>query len=77
MNKVRRKALAELVKDIEGIQERLDELTQEEQDYLDNIPENLQGSERYSVAEDAVSCLEEAVSALDEALDNINSAIGE
>jgi hypothetical protein len=32
----------------------------EEQEYIDNLPENLQSSEKAQIANDAVNCLEEA-----------------
>lgn len=53
----------------------IEQLCYEEQDYLDSIPENLQGGERYEKAEEAVSALEEAVNSLEEALDSIDIAI--
>ena len=53
----------------------IEQLCDEEQDYLDSIPENLQGGERYEKSEEAVSALEGAVDCLDEAIDNIDIAI--
>ena len=38
----------------------------DEQDYLDNIPENLQGSERYEAGENAVENLEDAIDWLED-----------
>lgn len=49
-------------------------MLEEENDYLDNIPENMQSGERYETAENAVSSLEDAVSSLEEAMDSIASA---
>lgn len=54
----------------------VEEVRDEEQDSLDNIPENLQGSERYSAMEDAISDLEQAISAIEEADGSIDSAKG-
>ena len=52
MNRERRKSLMELVgridelqSEINDIAEALESLKDEEQEYLDNMPENLQGSE--------------------------------
>ena len=56
---------------IEEIKNSLEELKDEEEEYRDNMPENLQGSERYDAAELAVDDLEEA---LGEAMDKIDSA---
>lgn len=46
----------------------------EEQDALDNMPENLQTSERYEAMEDAVDNLEDALSSLREAKDYLDRA---
>lgn len=43
----------------------------DEQDCLDNMPENLENSERYEMMEAAVENLEDAVDALDDALRGI------
>ena len=53
MNKVRRKALADLVEQFEVLKEELESLMEEEEEYRDNMPENLQGSELYEKADAA------------------------
>ena len=53
----------------------IEQLYYEEQDYLDSIPGNLQGGERYEKAEEAVSALEYAIGNLDDATDSIDIAI--
>lgn len=55
MNNTRRKSLRALMDRLEDIKSELEEIQSEEEDYRDNIPENLQGSERYEKAEDAIS----------------------
>ena len=45
-----------------------------EQDCLDNIPENLEGSERYSTMETAIESLEDAIEKIEEAQDSIDDA---
>lgn len=74
MNKVRRKELQEIYDIISEVKERLETVHDEEEEYKDNIPENLQGSERYERAEAAVDALDSAVSSLEEALDHIEEA---
>ena len=74
MNKVRRKELQELYDIISEAKDRLEMLHDEEEEYMENIPENLQSSERYEKAEAAVSALESASSSLEEALDYIEEA---
>ena len=74
MNKVRRKALDEVISKIEEAKELLENLQAEEEEYRDNMPENLQGSERYEAADAAVDNMSSAVDALDEAISSIESA---
>ena len=82
MNKDRRKEISkavELMNNASGMLEEakdiLDCALSDEQDYLDNMPENLQGSEKYEVAESAVENLEEAVDAFDEIIDGIGNIV--
>lgn len=74
MNKARRKALDEVISKIEEAKELLENLQAEEEEYRDNMPENLQGSERYEAADTAVDNMSSAVDALDEAISSIESA---
>ena len=74
MNKARRKELTDIYHGIAELMERLEIVLDEEQECLDNIPENLQGSERYERAENAVSSLESAFDSLSEAFDYIDAA---
>ena len=53
MNKERRNKINKAIEEVnrlqealEGLQQIVEEIRDEEQDYLENIPENLQGSER-------------------------------
>ena len=74
MNKARRKALDEVISKIEEAKELLENLQAEEEEYRDNMPENLQGSERYEAADAPVDNMSSAVDALDEAISSIESA---
>ena len=74
MNKARRKALDEVISKIEEAKEPLENLQAEEEEYRDNMPESLQGSERYEAADAAVDNMSSAVDALDEAISSIESA---
>jgi hypothetical protein len=75
MNKIRRKALEEIKDKITAIAGELEIVTSEEGDYRDNIPENLQGSERYEKASEAADALGEAVEHLENAAEYIEAAI--
>lgn len=74
MNKQRRKTLNELYEKLAELRDILDEIKDEEEAYRDNIPENLQGSERYEKAEEACDNLDYALSSLEEVLEYIESA---
>lgn len=87
MNGQRRKSIQEIAdrikeahEKIESIISDLEDIKSDEQDYLDNIPENLQGSERYSIAEEAIDNLDNALDELsstnfDEAIDYLQRAV--
>jgi len=76
MNKMRRKALEELAEKIADLQNELEEIKQEEEDYKDNMPENLQSSERYEIADAACEAMDSAISALQDAYDYTVEAAG-
>lgn len=75
MNKARRKAINEIYEQITDLRELLEFIKDEEEEYKDNIPENLQGSERYEKSEEACENLDSAICSIEEALDYISSSI--
>lgn len=75
MNKNRRKALADVQVKIEELKGILESLKEAEEEYRDNMPENLWGSERYEKAETACDELDNAVDSLDDAISSIEEAI--
>ena len=74
MNKVRREELNKALERLYDAQAIVEQCLDEEQDYLDNIPENLQDSERYEKAESAVQALEDTISNIEDAISNIETA---
>lgn len=52
------------------------EQVEEEQEAFENIPESLQGTERYEVAENAVDMLESASSGLEDVISFLGDAEG-
>lgn len=74
MNKQRRKALEELHSLLTDVYERVEAVMEEEQEAYDNLPENLQESERGEAMSDAISNLESAASSIDEAMDYLEEA---
>ena len=75
MNKERRKNLQSIIEGLEALKADLETLVEEEEEYRDNIPENMQSGERYERAEEACDAMQCAVDAFDEVISNIESAI--
>ena len=75
MNKQRRKAIENVTGKIRDLLSDLEMLRDEEEEYKDNIPENLQGTERYERAEECVDNLTEAIDSIESALEEIDECI--
>ena len=71
MNITRRKALEAIYDKLVELRDELESIKDEEQEYADNMPENLQGGERHEAAENAVYGMEDALSDLESAADKI------
>ncbi len=65
MNNPRRKELESIHEALTELRDRLEALKDEEQEYADNMPENMQGGERHEAAESAVASMEDAVSSIE------------
>lgn len=81
MNKMRRKELSEVIRSLNMMQDKadlnaiiytLDNIKDDEQDYYDNIPENLQYSRRAEDSEEAIDNMDEALDLLNELYDSDN-----
>ena len=77
MNANRRKRLKDLAEQVCVMRDRVDELRDEEQDAIDNLPESLQDTERAQDMNGAVDSLDQASGALDEIEQYLNEATGE
>ena len=75
MNKVRRKNLQSIADQLEYLKSQIEDICSDEEEYRDNIPENMQGSERYEKADAACDNLSDAVDNLEEVIYSIESAI--
>ena len=75
MNNERRKLLQKQIDIIEQAKQDIEILKDEEQKYADDMPENLQSSDKHDKAEQAVSSLEEAINNIDEAIQQMNGTI--
>ena len=71
MNKQRRESIRKIKQEIETCKENLQKILDEEQDYFDNMPENLQGSMRGSDSEDAIDTLENCIDDLENIINEL------
>ena len=71
-----KKGIAVAVDALNELKGQIDELYEEEQEAFENIPESLQGTERYEVAENAVDMLESASSGLEDVISFLGDAEG-
>ncbi len=81
MNKNRRKELMEWVRKAEewaaqgeSLKDELENICSDEQDYFDNMPENLQGGQRGMDAEEAIDAMNEAIECMGNAIEAAEEA---
>lgn len=74
MNKDRRKQIDEVISGLQSLQGSVEAIMNDEEEYRDNIPENLQGSERYEKADNACYALQEAYDGIDEIIESLEEA---
>lgn len=72
MNKQRRNKLSEAIGHLDIALQVISDVRDDEQEALDNMPENLQSSDRYAEMECAVDTMEEAI----DELENISDRLG-
>lgn len=75
MNKTRRTSLRQAAGLLDRAIGIIRDARDDEQECLDNLPENLQNSERCEAMEAAVDHLEDALESIDEAKGHIDEAI--
>lgn len=73
MNAARRKKIAKVIDLLEDAKILLEEIQEEEQNAFDNMPENLQESERGTQMEENIYNLEEGASNIADVIDSIES----
>lgn len=76
MNQTRRKALVEIQDRLAAVQGDLEMLRDEEQEYIDNMPDGMQGGEKATTAQSAVSSIDDAINSLDDACGSVDEATG-
>lgn len=75
MNKRRRDLLVSARPLLDRAANIIEQVAEQENDCVDNIPENLQGSERYEKMEKAVENLEAALEHIENAKDCLDEAV--
>ena len=73
MNNKRRKNVNAIISQLETLKEEIESLREEEQEYMDNMPEGLQESERYRSAEQTVSDFEDAETNIIDAIETLEN----
>jgi hypothetical protein len=75
MNKTRRQQLKKWLEEMEIIKSKLEAICSDEEEYFDNIPENLQSSERAGDSEEAIEQMNEAVFSIEDAISIIEEIV--
>lgn len=75
MNKNRRQQLRKWLEEVEVIKDKLEGICSDEEEYYDQIPENLQNGQRACDSEEAIDQMNEAVSSLEDAISIIEELV--
>lgn len=75
MNKARRQKLQNIIDTLEEQRMQMNYVQYDEQEAYDNLPENIQDSDRGSDMNDNINDLESAVSDLEEIISNLQSIV--
>ena len=71
MNKARRAKLNAIVNALQELKDDLEIVRDEEESARGNMPESLQGTERYDIMSESVDAMYEATDSLEEAIDSL------
>lgn len=75
MNKERRTQIKKLTNELEDVKTKLKYILRKEEGIIDNTPENLQGTDRYSESENAIDVLDDVIDDLESAIESLNEII--
>lgn len=73
MNKERRTMIEKIITRIENIKDELQDVLSDEEFAFDNMPENLQYSERGEASQEAIDSMSEAIDNLEEAIEQLQN----
>ena len=71
MNKARRATLNAIMNAITEQKYALESVRDDEETAKDNLPESLQGSDRYDTMEEAVNAMDDAICSIEEAINRL------
>lgn len=74
MNNNRRKEIKQIINYLHEAISKIESVKDDEEEYMENIPENMQGGDRYSMAEEACEHLEDAISDIECAIESLDDA---
>ena len=74
MNESRRRVLRGVITDLNRTIHTIEGIQDEERISMENIPENLQGSENYDMMEEAIDALDDAIGSIQSATESIDEA---
>lgn len=75
MNNKRREQLNNVVLKLQSLEQEISNIYDDESEYLENMPENLQSSERYEASERACDTLSDTTDDIDELIKNLQEII--
>ena len=75
MNRIRRDKIVKVIQVIGSARDSLEDIINEEQEYYDNIPENLLGGERAESSEEAIGIMESIFESLNEVIDELGDIV--
>lgn len=73
MDKKRRTQIRKCNESLVAIKETLDTLLEKEEECLGNMPESLEGTDRYGEMEEAIDSLTDATSCIDDAISSLDN----
>ena len=76
MNKVRREQISTVVGKLKDCKDVLEEIKNDEDCSRENMPENLENSQRYTDSEEASDSLDDATSDIGNAIDTLEKITG-
>lgn len=75
MNKERRKRIEDVVSSLYDLQTELEYILEEENEAIENMPENLQYSEKVEIMRDQADGIDTAISDIDSLINDLNDII--